>query len=342
MPSPDEVSVIIPAYNRSGIIGRAIKSILGGTVIPGEIIVSDDGSTDDTVRVAKSFGNPVRVIRRKNAGPAAARNAGVEASTREWITFLDSDDYYLPHKIEQQCEALDKYPKQDVLVSNGYIIEGPDPQNDRRDNFTYGNLKVNGTCVLQAAELTPYLCKDLAGYVEGLLIRRSVWEKLGGMDERIWGIEDLDFYMRLSLSHSLIVLGEPGYVKDYDEQPEQRITSEHGCDPGFFAYYIRICQKALSQFPDMPESARNAIVNRAHDWARPLIDYHLRTGNRHAAASVRRRVLNMKNEKKLKLMGLFTMPLIGIPLHNILRKSGAHLPPKNPRVSDDIWSATSV
>ncbi len=341
MPDPADISVVIPAFNREQTIARAIESILGGSAVPGEILVCDDGSSDRTVETVARFGEPVRVVVRENGGPAAARNTGVEHARGGWITFLDSDDYYLPNKIESQCAALDAFPEARALVSNGYILEGPNEATDRRDNFAYGRLRVDQPRRAKVAELTPHLCSDLAGYVEGLLIRREVWQELGGMDESIWGIEDLDFYMRLSLSERVVLQPAPGYVKDYDEQVGARITSDHGCDPGFFAYYIRICQKALKSFSDMPAEARLALVRRAHDWARPLFEYHLRNGDRAAAASVRRQVLRLGPHAKLTFFGVFTLPGVGPGLHRALRGRG-DLPRRNARVSDAIWKAASV
>ncbi|MFG0252007.1 MAG: glycosyltransferase family 2 protein [Phycisphaerales bacterium JB038] len=344
MPDPADISVIIPAYNRESTIGRSIESILAGTVRPGEILVCDDGSSDRTVEVVNKFDAPVRVIVRENGGPAAARNTGVAQAKGSWITFLDSDDYYLPGKLESQCAALEALPEARALVSNGFILEGPNEAMDKRDNFGHGRLQVEEPRLAEVAELTPFLCSDLAGYVEGLLIRKEIWEGLGGMDESIWGIEDLDFYMRFSLSERIALQAEPGYVKDYDEVVDARITSDHGCDPGFFAYYIRICQKALKLFPDMPEEARQALIRRAHDWARPLMEYHIRNGDRAAAASVRQHVQQLGGDSKLALFGVFTWPGIGAALHRALRggRGGGELPQRNPRVSEAIWKAASV
>ncbi|MCK4872289.1 MAG: glycosyltransferase family 2 protein, partial [Phycisphaerales bacterium] len=279
---------------------------------------------------------------RANGGPAAARNMGVAQARCPWITFLDSDDYYLPTKLESQCRALGDYPQARVLVSNGYILEGPDEDADKRDNFSYGKLDAQSVRRAAAGELTPHLCADLAGYVEGLLFDKAVWEELGGMDESIWGIEDLDFYMRLSLAEEIVLLAEPGYVKDYDMQVDQRITSDHGCDPGFFAYYIRICQKALKAYPDMPAEASAALRSRAQDWARPLLEYHVRSGDRRAAASVRRRALALGPNRKLSRMVLFTLPIVGRLLHSVVRGGGGELAQRSPRVSCAMWEAASV
>ena len=96
-------SVIIPAYNAERYIRKAVESCLGQTYAPYEIIVIDDASTDSTAAIAESFPSPVRVIRlAKNSGVSVARNRGVEASTGDWLAFLDADDWFLAEKLELQ------------------------------------------------------------------------------------------------------------------------------------------------------------------------------------------------------------------------------------------------
>ena len=98
------VSVIIPAYNRADLLPQAIASVLAQTYRDFEVIVVDDGSTDDTAAVAEQFGRAVRVIRQANAGEGAARNRGIVAATGELIAFLDSDDLWLPTKLARQVD----------------------------------------------------------------------------------------------------------------------------------------------------------------------------------------------------------------------------------------------
>jgi glycosyltransferase involved in cell wall biosynthesis len=98
------ISVIIPAYNSAAYIEAALQSALEQTYPPSEIIVIDDGSADDTAAKAGSY--PVRVLRQRNGGPAAARNAGIREATGEWIAFLDADDSWIPEKLERQVGHL--------------------------------------------------------------------------------------------------------------------------------------------------------------------------------------------------------------------------------------------
>ena len=100
-------SVVIPAYNAAAFIGNAIESVLAQTCKPLEVIVVDDGSSDNTPAIVESYGDPVRLIRQTNSGPGAARNHGVRLATGDFIGLLDADDTWLPDKIERQAELIE-------------------------------------------------------------------------------------------------------------------------------------------------------------------------------------------------------------------------------------------
>jgi len=101
------VSVVIPCYNGSMYLRETLKSALSQTLSPLEVIVVDDGSTDDSATIAESFGSPVRVIRQKNQGESVARNRGIDEAKGEWIAFLDADDLWKPEKLEKQFEVVE-------------------------------------------------------------------------------------------------------------------------------------------------------------------------------------------------------------------------------------------
>ena len=103
------ISVIIPTYNRANSVGKAIQSVLDQTFKDLEIIVVDDGSTDDSAPVLAAFGDRIRLIQQANRGVSGARNTGVRAATGKWIAFLDSDDQWHSSKLEKQLDALQKY-----------------------------------------------------------------------------------------------------------------------------------------------------------------------------------------------------------------------------------------
>jgi len=101
-----QISAVIPTYNRADLVRRAIQSALSQTLAPAEILVVDDGSTDDTRSVVESFGLPVRWLYQKNAGVATARNTGADAASSDWVAFLDSDDVWAPDHLERIGAAI--------------------------------------------------------------------------------------------------------------------------------------------------------------------------------------------------------------------------------------------
>ena len=108
------VSVVIPAYNAEAVIGDALRSVFAQTFRDFEVVVVDDGSTDDTVGVLEAIGGGVRLLRQPNGGPAAARNAGIAVTTAPLIAFLDADDEWLPAKLEMQMAYFAAYPEAGV------------------------------------------------------------------------------------------------------------------------------------------------------------------------------------------------------------------------------------
>jgi glycosyltransferase involved in cell wall biosynthesis len=117
----ETVSVIVPYYRASETIVRAVKSALGQTVRPDEIIIVDDGSPDDAATATKEFGSSVTLICKPNGGAASARNLGIEHANGDWIAFLDADDYWEPSKLERQLAFSEGVG----LVGGGWFTEIP-------------------------------------------------------------------------------------------------------------------------------------------------------------------------------------------------------------------------
>lgn len=113
-----DVSVIIPTYNRADLIGYTLRSIVDQTHKPAEIIVVDDGSTDDTESVVKAFGYGVRYIRIQNSGECTARNVGVSKTSAPWVAFCDSDDLWRPRKLEMHARLVGRRPELLYSFSN--------------------------------------------------------------------------------------------------------------------------------------------------------------------------------------------------------------------------------
>jgi len=185
------VSVIIPTYNYGRFIAEAIDSVLAQTYPLLEIIVVDDGSTDDTPRIAAAYGDRIRYIRQQNAGVGAARNAGIAAARGEYVAFLDSDDIWLPEKIAKQLALFEADPELG-LVHCG--IEKFDPA---------GKL----TVLLSGMEgwVAPYLLRldrdVIVAAGSSPMLPKRVIEEIGGFDTRLPPSEDWDFCYRVCLRY---------------------------------------------------------------------------------------------------------------------------------------------
>jgi glycosyltransferase involved in cell wall biosynthesis len=173
------VSVVIPSYNYGRFIAAAIDSALGQTHRPLEIIVVDDGSTDDTFEQLQAYRDRVCVIQQKNRGPSAARNAGISAARGEWIAFLDADDIWFPNKLQLQMECAVKYPQ--VCIIGAY--NDARPASDAANLFTLlgtsdflGGLPFGTSSVVVKKEklLWTGLFNESRRYVED----RELWLKL--------------------------------------------------------------------------------------------------------------------------------------------------------------------
>jgi glycosyltransferase involved in cell wall biosynthesis len=180
------VSVIIPCYNTAKYLGQAIESVLSQTFGDFEIIVVDDGSTDNTAEITQSFADSrIHYIQHpRNKGLAAARNTGIQHSRGKYICFLDADDYFLPHKLKKQIIFLENY--QDYgLVSGGYL------RVDKEGNLLKKcEPRVGPIFLEQALAVNPFI-------VHSTLIRREWIERVGFFDEDLRAGEDWDLHCRL-------------------------------------------------------------------------------------------------------------------------------------------------
>jgi glycosyltransferase involved in cell wall biosynthesis len=181
------VSIIIPTYNRAELLPRAIDSVLAQTYQDFDIVVVDDGSTDGTRSVVEAYEDArVRYVRLpKRRGVSAARNAGMAASGGEWIGFLDSDDEWLPEKLERQLALADVDPSLDII--QGWHI--------RDANGVRSVWRLPDPGDKEGFDLVLYGWRECC--VMALVARRSALEAVGGFDEAIPHGEDWDLQYRL-------------------------------------------------------------------------------------------------------------------------------------------------
>jgi Glycosyl transferase family 2 len=202
------VSVIIPTYNRVGFIANAIESAMNQSRPPDQIVVVDDGSTDDTDRVLRKIEGPVLAIRQSNRGVAAARNRALRAATGDAIVFLDSDDLLLPSCIERCTRALEDDPRIDVVHGDAYLV-------DRA-----GNRIGTSSALLFGRQPSGMILGDLGCKctvrLSSATVRRSA---LAGavFDEGLVCAEDYDFWRQLAARCRFHYVDEPLACYRYHE-----------------------------------------------------------------------------------------------------------------------------
>jgi len=208
------ISVIIPTYNRYKFLLEAINSVETQTYPEIEIIVVDDGSTDETSSLSKK--ENIKYIFRENKGPAAARNTGARAAKGDWLAFLDSDDLWKHKKLAKQWNALEENPDYKVVYTNEIWI-----RNGTRINQRKKHKKFSGWIYPQCLPLCIVSPSSI-------LLHRKLWEEAGGMDESLPMAEDYDLWLRISAKHKFLFLDEYLIVKRAGH-PAQ-LSTEWGID----------------------------------------------------------------------------------------------------------------
>lgn len=203
-----KTSVVIPTYNRAGLLSRALESALSQSLPADEILVVDDASTDNTKAVVEGLKVPrLRYFRHQNrSGAAAARNTGIRASHGLYIALLDSDDVWHPSKLARQVEVLDQAPPEVGAVYSGFwriMPEGPRYIPDRALKVKEGRLFI------------PLLRGEYLIYTSAILVRKCVFEEIGLFDIGFQALEEQDLWMRMAHSYEFRFIDEPLGVSYY-------------------------------------------------------------------------------------------------------------------------------
>ncbi|MEA2573723.1 MAG: hypothetical protein QOH93_1021 [Chloroflexia bacterium] len=194
------VSAVITTYNYGRFLPPAIESVLAQTLRPDEIIVVDDGSTDDTAAIVARYADRgVRYVYKENGGGSSARNAGILAAKCELIAFLDGDDRWLPHKLERQIEQMVRHP-------HVGLVSGSEWQVDERGEHPY----LVARQPLEAAHVYKrMLVENFIGNTSLALVRRSVFARVGTFDEKVPLGHDWDMWLRIAREYPVSVIEEP-------------------------------------------------------------------------------------------------------------------------------------
>jgi glycosyltransferase involved in cell wall biosynthesis len=250
-------SLIIPTYNHGRFLGAAIDSALTQTLNPVDVIVVDDGSTDETPAVLARYAGRVRVLRQPNRGLSSARNAGLAAARGTFVAFLDADDVMAPTKLAAQLEVLDRSPAIgwtycDVLMET--VATGATARASER--FGYAARALDGW-------LFPELIHGNFIPAIAPLVRRTALEAAGGFDERLTALEDWDMWLRLSLIAEARYT--PNVLVTYRIRPGGMSEDRAGMDRSRFQVLDKINRTRPVALESLGNVGRRIIAD-THNW----------------------------------------------------------------------------
>lgn len=295
--TPSSISVVIPAYNASRYIAETLESVLNQTLAPAEVLVIDDGSTDETAAVAEQFAPRVKVFRRANARQGASRNFGVQQARGEWVAFIDSDDIWEPKKLERQMEEVARTPGVGLcytalvpfrVVEGEVVLDAP-------------------SRVPPAAKIREALYHSTTFLPSTVLVRRSTFLEAGGFATHFRVAEDWDLWLRML--HSGVVFA--------------------GCQEPLLRYRVHpdgVSNNALVSLREAKEVLRRQIAPMLPAPTRWMTVARTESAHESAAAQT----LRHNKDPRCKLMMLRS--LVRFPFNDPRRyKMFAHMVLKGPK-----------
>jgi len=237
-----KIAVIIPTYNRAAFLERALASVISQSYPATEVIVVDDGSTDNTQQFIADNYPQIRYLFQENKGVSAARNAGIDATTCEWVCLLDSDDSWQPDKLEEQCAALTENPDtlfchtNEIWYRNGKLLnQGKKHEKHGGNIFQY---------CLPLCAISP----------SSAMINKKLFDKVGLFDENLPACEDYDMWLRICCQYPVLFLDE-ALTNKFGGHEDQLSRQHWGMD----RFRIIALEKCIALQPLVETDRRAAI-----------------------------------------------------------------------------------
>ena len=234
------VSVIIPTYNRGWTLAEAVESVLAQDYKDFELIVVNDGSTDDTKNILAVY-EGVTVLDQTNQGVSAARNNGVAHSRGSYVAFLDSDDLWLPQKLAVQVDFFRKNPEVLICQTQETWV-----RNGRRVNPGKRHQKQSGMFFERSLELC--LVSPSA-----VMMKKALFEEMGGFDESLPACEDYDLWLRINAKYPIYLIDQSLIVKRGGHRDQL------SANPGLDKYRIASIRKLIESHSLSPDQAAVAL-----------------------------------------------------------------------------------
>ncbi len=251
MPSA-RITALIPTYNSERYIRAAVDSVLTQTYPAHEVIVVDDGSTDRTQEALASYGDRVRYIRQVNAGPPVARNTGLTQATGDWIALLDSDDLWVPEKLELQIDYLQRHPSCGLVYTDMKTFDDA--------GIIEESVKISRNLTLPSGHIFPEMFAETLFQTSAVLVRKSCIDTVGGFDTDLRMGDDYELFLRISRHYELGYVDKPLVLyrqhatqgtRTWGKQLQQGVPWE-----------FLVLKKVVDRYPEMVEELGRAKVQQ--------------------------------------------------------------------------------
>jgi glycosyltransferase involved in cell wall biosynthesis len=262
------ITVLIPTYNRAHLIARAVESALSQTLAPTEVVVVDDGSTDDTRAVVEGLAGPIRYIYQENRGASAARNVGAGNAQGEWMAFLDSDDVWLPDHLANIHAAIEATAGGASIYFSDTLVD-PDLTESPADWF----MRPRQPLLIQTT-----------------VVRRNDFLAVGGMPTALPSRGDTHLFFKLALTGRACAVAGVGGIFTADDKSGSRLTSIYATrSRGYLDETIWLYEDLLASFTELSPEHRRELRRRLSGayWARGKLDLIERSYFRGIGAVIR-------------------------------------------------------
>jgi glycosyltransferase involved in cell wall biosynthesis len=254
------VSVIIPTFNRSNVSYEAIESVLNQSFQDFELIVVDDGSTDGTLELLETYGDRIQCYFQENKGPSAARNLGIKNATGLYLSFLDSDDLWLPDKLCTQMDLIFSNPDIKICYTDEIWIRNGVRVNPKKRHQKYSGWIFEyclALCIISPSSV---------------LLHRDIFNNVGVFDENLIVCEDYDLWLRVSLKYPITFINKPLIIKrgGHSDQLSHKYW-------GMDLFRITAIEKILAN-PELAEEQRTVAVKTLEKMCRIVGNGYLKRG----------------------------------------------------------------
>lgn len=278
------VSVIIPTYQRAHLVSEAIDSVLAQTYTNYEIIVVDDGSSDNTRQVLSAYGELIRTIHQPNQGLPAARNSGICRARGQFIAFLDDDDLWLPHKLEKQVPLLDSQPDAGLIFSD---VQFMDEHGISKKTY---HQRFRPFLVIEPRTL--FISNFIP--VPSVIIRRQCLETVGLFDESLQAAEDYDMWLRILENWRAILIKERLAV--YRATPGSMQSDKER----LLLNVIRVKEKAYTRSEAIRHMPQKLLDRCFFDLYLQLERYYRESNQKEKAQTAKKRYNQVRGESAKK------------------------------------------